>query len=57
MEGRNQTMSRKHTHSGACLRVERTFMTQEYGSTSRRDAITPFSVSSAIVGPDSSQGT
>jgi len=57
MEGRNQTMSRKDTLSGACLRAERTFTTPEYGSTSRRDAITPFSVSRAIVGPDLSQGT
>jgi len=39
------------------LRVERTFMALEYGSTSRKDAITPFSMSSAIVGPNSSQGT
>jgi len=30
------------------LRVERTFM--EYGSTSRKDAMIPFSTSSAIVG-------
>jgi len=39
------------------LRVERTFMAPEYGSTSRKDAIPPFSESSAIVGPNSSQGT
>jgi len=34
------------------LRVERTFMAPECGSTSRKDAITPFSKSSAIVGPE-----
>jgi len=39
------------------LRVERTFMALEYGSMSRKDAITPFSTSSAIVGSNSSQGT
>jgi len=39
------------------LRVERTLMTLEYESTFRKDAITPFSTSSAIVGPNSSQGT
>jgi len=39
------------------LRDERSFMTPEYGSTTRKDAITPFSESNAIVGPNSSQGT
>jgi len=34
------------------LRVERTFVAPEYGSTSRKDAITPFSTSSAVVGPN-----
>jgi len=43
MEGRIQIVSRKHTHSGACQRVERTFIAPEYGSTSRKDAMTPFS--------------
>jgi len=38
-------------------RVERTFMAPEYGSTSGKDAITPFFESSALVGPNSSQGT
>jgi len=38
-------------------RVECTFMAPEYGSTFRMDIITPFSESSAIVGPNSSQGT
>jgi len=37
--------------------VERTFMAPEYGSTSLKDAITPFSESNALVGPNSSQGT
>jgi len=34
------------------LRVERTSIAPEYGSTSRKDAITPFFTSSAIVGPN-----
>jgi len=34
------------------LRVERTFMAPEYGSTPRKDAITSFSTSNAIVGPN-----
>jgi len=34
------------------LRVERIFMPPEYGSMSRKDAITPFSTNSAIVGPN-----
>jgi len=34
------------------LRVERTFMAPECGSTSRKDAITPFSSSGAIIGPE-----
>jgi len=34
------------------LRVKRTFIAPEYESTSRKDAITPFSTSSAIVGPN-----
>jgi len=40
-----------HTEARAASR------THFYGSTSRNDAITPVSKSSAIVGPNSSQGT
>jgi len=35
----------------------RTFMAPEYGSASRKDAIMPFSESSALVDPNSNQGT
>jgi len=40
-------VSQAHAQRRA-LRVERTFMAREYGSTSRKDAMTPFSMSSAI---------
>jgi len=49
------TASRRYTHRDA--RCESIFMAPEYRSTSRKDAMTPFSKSSAIVGPNSSQET
>jgi len=52
MKGRIQKLCLASTQRRA-LRVERTFMTPEYESTSRKDAMTPFSTSSAIVGPNS----
>jgi len=55
-EGRNSDyISQVHAQRRA-LRIERTFTAPEYGSTSRKDAMTPFSSSSALVG-NSSQGT
>jgi len=51
----SETVSRRYTHRSE--RVERTFMAPEYGSTSRKNVMIPFSTSSAFVGPNSSQGT
>jgi len=46
----SETVSRRYTHRDACCN-ERTFIAPEYKSMSRKDAITLFSKSSAIVGP------
>jgi len=47
----SKTVSRRYTHRGTCCESN-TFMAPEYGSTSQKDTITPFSTSSAIVGPN-----
>jgi len=56
-EGRNGVTLSQVYAQRRVLRVERTFAAPEYGSTSRKDAMTPFSSSSALVGPNSSQRT
>jgi len=56
--GRTQTVTDSQVYAQRrVLRVERTFMAPEYGLTSRKDAMTPLSTSSAVVGSNSSQGT
>jgi len=50
------TVSRRYTHSDACCEWNALLWLQNM-STSRKDAMTPFSTSSAIVGLNSSQGT
>jgi len=51
MEGRIQKLCLAGTQKRV-LRVERIFMALEYGSMSGKVAITPFSKSSASVGPN-----
>jgi len=50
MEGcYSETLSRRYTHKNADFKSNALFMTSEYGSMSRRNAITLFPASSAIV--------